>query len=452
MTSNWVYLWVQIMAHHKLKLGLLWLIITLFSLSGLVFGQAESLIDYFVTGHSREFLSGSFALKITPIEILLVIISAISAFIAWQSESIKSGVLLFGILTLLTTMVLGVSSWIGLSFRVFEFFALMISLTLVTANYVHLISTLHREMARGLFQFDAIAEAIKLNHTPILLSNLTTALSLIFLAYNHPSLINVAMVLSIGVLLSYLFALSLFPWILLNWLLEFRVGNRADRKGLYAWVEILKNWSRLKWMTIFMMTFYLATYGFLFGWAWKFSSMPAEIFEQMLAFALVLGLLFLLWWKKLFWSLLLVFIMTWVAMASLFIVDILKTGGWFESNFTGRQILQNETSNYDYWLLLLVAPIGIVVDDLIHFFARLYRAQFSVFGQGRQAVTFAMMSVGRPILITSITLMMATFLLFLVGNTFFTEILLMLLISIILITLKVLLSISLLLLCTAKKD
>ena len=450
MTSNWVYLWVQIMAHHKLKLGLLWLIITLFSFSGLIFGQGQSLVNYLLTSNSTGFLSESLVLNINPLGVLFLAISVISAFIAWQSESIKSGLLLFSILALLTTMMLGVSSWLGLTFGLLELFAIIIALTLVTANYVHLISTLHREMARGLFQFDAIAEAIKLNHTPIFLSNLTTALSLIFIAFNQASLANVAIVICIGVLFSYLFALSLFPWILLNWLLEFRVGNNSDRKGLYAWLETLKSWSRLKWLTPLIIIFYLVTYGLLFIWIGRLSQMPVEIFEQMLVFALLLGVLFLIWWKKLVWSLLLVFVMTWVAMASLFIVDILNGVFWFDSNFTGRQTLQNQIATYDYWLLLLIAPIGIVVDDLIHFFARLYRAQFSLFGQGSQAVTFAMMSVGRPILITSITLIIAVSLIFFVGGKFLTEILLMLLISIVLVTVKVLLSIPLMLLLKAK--
>ena len=52
-------------------------------------------------------------------------------------------------------------------------------------------------------------------------------------------------------------------------------------------------------------------------------------------------------------------------------------------------------------LLLLMVPMGLIVDDGIHFFSRYVRAKRGIFSDSSTAVRYAMASVGRPIWITS---------------------------------------------------
>ena len=54
------------------------------------------------------------------------------------------------------------------------------------------------------------------------------------------------------------------------------------------------------------------------------------------------------------------------------------------------------------WVLLLwMVPLGIIVDDGIHFFSSYARAKYTVFSDHKSAVLFAMAGVGRSIWITS---------------------------------------------------
>ena len=353
--GNWAFSWVQIMAHNKTKLLFLWGVLSLFILSGIAF------------------------LDFTPIknDLLLLFISlfVMGLVVGYLLESVKVGLLQVGLSFYIVLMTFGALGWTGYQLTPESILGLVVLMTLLSSNLVHILSTLLREMARGLFQYDAVAEALKLNSTPIFLSNLTTALGFVFAAWFDNSYLALAWLVVIGVTLSYLMTLSWLPMILINWLLEFRVGNPADRHGLTfiaTWLH--KNQTIRSLIIVFGVVVGL-------GLIWSNWQVLKEI-DQIFWLLWVFVGLFWLFWKslKLAFINVLVNFFALLAAVSLF---ILITG---ESNWA---------------LLLWMVPLGLIVDDGIHFFSRYVRAQQYMFSDSQSAVTFAMASVGRPIWITS---------------------------------------------------
>lgn len=352
---NWVFSWVQIAAHNKIKLILFWLILLLIALGG--FNYADVMV-----AHDHALL----------LAVAFLLMAVVTGYLL---ESFKIALIQFSLSFCLVLMTLGFNSWFGISLVNETLLGLVVLMTVVSSNLIHVLTTLSREMARGLFQFDAIAEAIKLNHMPILLSNLTTALGFTVAAFMEPSLIHLAILVVTGCLLAYLIILMAIPVILLNWLLEFRVGNSADRHGMsFVWKALEQN-KRLR-LLIFLVTFIV-----LFA---VFSLSDIEISFMTDIFAIGCVFLILFWWAYKRFALAVFNVVTCV----LVLLMSLLVFTFFLDN--------------DFWLWTIwVIPLGIIVDDTIHFFTRYVRAQQQFFNEPKSAIKYAMTSVGRAIWITS---------------------------------------------------
>lgn len=218
--GNWAFSWVQIMAHNKkplsIRLGLL--------IAVLFYG----LLDFAWNSLNPIFLP------------LLVATVLMSSLLAWLADSMRTAVMQFGLSWLILFSTFATLGWLDIRLNDSGLLALLVVVIMLSTNLIHQLNTVLREMARGLFQFDAVAEALKLNFTPIFLSNLTTSLGFIFAAWFNPEHLQMAWVVSIGALLSLFFSITLLPLLLLSYFLEFRVGNTQDRKGFRHWIEFLQ--------------------------------------------------------------------------------------------------------------------------------------------------------------------------------------------------------------------
>jgi|GEM_PF-1786129 len=429
MSNNWIYHWVQIMAHHKKMLGLFWLMLIIVSSTGVLTTDSSHLLDLWTAE----------ATFLRPLEVLFLSSVIISLFFGWQSESVKSGLLNLLFLNLAYIITIGLASWFDIYWGSLEFLALIIASTLVTANFIHLLSTLHREMARGLFQFDAVAEAVKLNHSPIFLSNLTTALGVICIAWFEPELAEMAWVISLGVLVSYLFSVTLFPWLLLTFFLEFRVGNSRDRQGFYQWMQKLEALTHypilLPAIKIALALGFAVLFILFFSWMDNLHLLPAGSLAALGTFLVIMWGGLGMWWQQFSWSTAIVLTISLVAIVANMIIAIMVMKFDFLPAGNIPEFLPNKDL---FWLLMWIAPMGIVVDDLIHFFSRMKRAKSTVFASPKESVRFAMISVGRPILVTSITLVMVMLLIFFVSEPILGFIALNVLVSVVLVSLIVL--------------
>ncbi|HHT00676.1 MAG TPA: hypothetical protein ENK73_07455, partial [Thiomicrospira sp.] len=324
-------------------------------------------------------LAGIISLDFLPInpDLTLLLVSSVlmSVVVGFLLESPKVALLQFVLNVYIVFMTFGTLGWLGYGLSQESVLGLVVLMTLITSNLVHVLSTLLREMARGLFQYDAVAEAIKLNASPIFLSNLTTALGFVFAAWLDSTYLPLAWLVVIGVSFSFLITISWLPMILLNWLLEFRVGNPTDRHGLTFLATWLQNHTVYRKILIGFAI--LISAGLVvFNW-----SILKEL-EQLFWLITVFIALFWLFWRSL----------------SLALINL---GINFLAILVSVSLFIVVTGESQWALLLWMVPLGLIVDDGIHFFSRYARAKYTVFSDAKSATVFAMASVGRPIWITS---------------------------------------------------
>lgn len=343
------------MAHNKIKLLVAWVLFSVLTLFGMYFLDSTHIENDLLLLFSS-----------------LVVMSLVVGFLL---ESIKVGFLQFGLSIYIVAMTFGALGWVGYQLTPDSILGLVVLMTLLSSNLVHILSTLLREMARGLFQYDAVAEALKLNSTPIFLSNLTTALGFVFAAWFDSSYTPLAWLVVIGVTFSYLMTLSWLPMILINWLLEFRVGNTADRHGLTFLATWLQKNNLIRKLVIGLG---VSLGLLLIALNWQTLIKIEQIFWLVGVFVV----LFWLFWKNLKLAILNV-AMNFFALLAAVSLFMLLTG---ESTWA---------------VLLWMVPLGLIVDDGIHFFSRYVRAKQYMFSDAHSSVVFAMSSVGRPIWITS---------------------------------------------------
>jgi len=355
MYGHWAFNWVQIVAHNKGALFAFLATVSLLVISGII------LLDQSISVLSWGVLFSS-----------IVLMSLATAKLL---DSLKAALLQLGLSVYILLMTLGLLGWLGRALDENSLLSLVVLTTVMTSNLVHILSTLLREMARGLFQYDAVAEALKFNSSPIFLANLTSLLGFAFAAWYEPELATMAWIVGLGVVVSYLTTLSWLPLILLSWLLEFRVGNTADRYGyvfVMAWMQDSPGLFRM-FLGIFVLSFSALLWS---------SQDVLPLMQQMIGMMVFIGGLFILFWKSIGLALT-------NALANLLALSLTVAG------FSLLMPVESLS------LLLVMVPMGLIVDDGIHFFSRYVRAKQGVFADSDSAVRYAMASVGRPIWMTS---------------------------------------------------
>jgi len=290
-------------------------------------------------------------------------------------DSLKTAGLLLVVTSLIWFGVLGCLAWLGVSLTQISVLALVVVVTLVMGNLVHLLASVLREMARGAFQHDAVAESLKLNAMPILLSNLTTTFGFSVAAFFDSQLIEMAWVVGLGALISYLAIVTWVPLILLSWFLEFRVGHYDDRHGFLDVVRKMQRYPRwlqaMVWLSLTLL---------LISGVYLSQFMVSLIPVAMMLFACWM-LLWLVWRD---WQVSLMAILT-----SLAAIVLVLTG-----YFSVQSVVQISA-------VVLIVPLGIVLDDSIHYFSRYLRSKQGFFNTAENCHRYALSSVGRPIWLTT---------------------------------------------------
>lgn len=365
MNGRWAYYWVQIMAHN---LPLVWTVVV----SSLLLMAAGLLMQSSPINWDDA----------TWVFASLLVMSGVSIKLF---DSLKTAGLLLLVSSLVWLSLLGGLAWFSVSLSSSSVLALVVVLTMVVGNLVHLLATLLREMARGAFQHDAIAEALKLNAMPILLSNMTTALGFSVAAFYNPQWLEMAWVVSLGAIISYLAILTWVPLILLNWFLEFRVGHYDDRHGFLDVIKKMQQFPRwlntMVWLSLLLVLISLL---YLVQFMEALSAVGAMLLAS-------LGLLWLNWRD---WRVSLMAVLT--SFAAIILV------------ITGYYSLQ---SVVELSAAVLIVPLGIVLDDSIHYFSRYLRSKKGFFQSAEHCHRYALGTVGRPIWLTTQLLMVGLFVL-----------------------------------------
>ncbi|MEM6986256.1 MAG: efflux RND transporter permease subunit [Pseudomonadota bacterium] len=102
-----------------------------------------------------------------------------------------------------------------------------IVLTLAVADCVHILSTMFFKMRQGVEKREALHHSLHLNFQPIFLTSLTTAIGFLsMLASDSPPFRDLGMMVAYGVMLAFVFSLTIFPALLMK--LPVRVKQKPE--------------------------------------------------------------------------------------------------------------------------------------------------------------------------------------------------------------------------------
>ena len=177
--------------------------------------KGSSGIDYYLTG---ETLMGFSAIEaamydgqtLFPIMyVLILLITYMFLRSAWGVFSVLI-IIMFS-----TAAAIGLSCWAGIQISTLSAMAPIIILTLAVADSVHILVTLFQEMSHGADKREAIIRSLEVNHQPIFLTSITTAIGFLTLNTSDvPPFGDMGNIVAIGVLMAWLYSVITLPVIL----------------------------------------------------------------------------------------------------------------------------------------------------------------------------------------------------------------------------------------------
>lgn len=118
------------------------------------------------------------------------------------------------IFSILTTM--GIVGWLGFFITAPSSAAPIMIMTLAVADCIHILTSYYFEMRQGKLKRAAIKESLRVNFKPILLTSVTTAIGFMSMNFSDsPPFRDLGNIVAIGVMLAFVFALTIFPALLM---------------------------------------------------------------------------------------------------------------------------------------------------------------------------------------------------------------------------------------------
>ncbi len=159
---------------------------------------------------------------LVPIMYLLVFIImtvVLRSFLATLTTVI---VIAFSILT-----GMGLAGWVGIQLTPVSANAPTIILTLAVADSIHLLVTMFHEMRLGKSKREAIIETLRINHQPVFITSVTTAIGFLSLNFgDSPPFWHLGNIVAMGVMAAYVYSVFFLPAVLA--VLPIKVKGRSE--------------------------------------------------------------------------------------------------------------------------------------------------------------------------------------------------------------------------------
>ena len=149
--------------------------------------------------------------------------------------------------TLATTLIMGFSiltgmglaGWSGILLTPISANAPTIILTLAVADSIHVLVTLFYEMRHGKPKYDAIRESLRVNHQPVFITSVTTAIGFLSLNFSDsPPFRDLGNIVAMGVMSAYIYSVFFLPAIMAVLPLSVKVVSSSNN-GL---IDKLSDW------------------------------------------------------------------------------------------------------------------------------------------------------------------------------------------------------------------
>ena len=107
---------------------------------------------------------------------------------------------------------LGLTGWLGIAITIPSANAPTIILTLAIADCTHILATMLLKMRHGMTKFDAIAESLRVNFQPVILTSVTTAIGFLSMNFSDaPPFRDLGNIVAMGVMVAMLYSLFFLP-------------------------------------------------------------------------------------------------------------------------------------------------------------------------------------------------------------------------------------------------
>lgn len=149
--------------------------------------------------------------------------------------------------TLTTTLIMGFSiltgmglaGWSGILLTPISANAPTIILTLAVADSIHILVTLFYEMRHGKPKYEAIRESLRVNHQPVFITSVTTAIGFLSLNFSDsPPFRDLGNIVAMGVMSAYIYSVFFLPAIMAVLPLRVKVVSSSSN-GL---IDKLSDW------------------------------------------------------------------------------------------------------------------------------------------------------------------------------------------------------------------
>ena len=137
---------------------------------------------------------------------IVLIIMALSLRTFWGTFT----TILIMAFSILTAM--GLAGWSGILLTPISANAPTIILTLAVADSIHILVTLFYEMRHGKSKYEAIQESLRVNHQPVFITSLTTAIGFLSLNFSDsPPFRDLGNMVAVGVMAAYVYSVFFLP-------------------------------------------------------------------------------------------------------------------------------------------------------------------------------------------------------------------------------------------------
>jgi predicted RND superfamily exporter protein len=182
---------------------------------------------------------------------IVLIIMALSLRTFWGTLT----TILIMAFSILTGM--GIAGWSGILLTPISANAPTIILTLAVADSIHILVTLFYEMRHGKPKYEAIQETLRVNHQPVFITSLTTAIGFLSLNFSDsPPFRDLGNIVAVGVMAAYIYSVFFLPAMMA--ILPLRVKTVSSSHN--GFIDTLGDWvihnrNLLFWGMIIIITF-----------------------------------------------------------------------------------------------------------------------------------------------------------------------------------------------------
>lgn len=134
---------------------------------------------------------------------------------------------------------MGLAGWSGILLTPISANAPTIILTLAVADSIHILVTFFYEMRHGKSKFEAIQESLRVNHQPVFITSVTTAIGFLSLNFSDsPPFRDLGNIVAMGVMAAYVYSVLFLPAMLAILPVRVKAGSTSQN----GFIDALGDW------------------------------------------------------------------------------------------------------------------------------------------------------------------------------------------------------------------